>query len=85
MAVHTYIVQPLVNITPPQATDVLWQASGTADGISFTIQFWQSAVAGKTLAQIQAQAKAIIDPAVFTPTPVPSGTLAAFSGGTFTL
>jgi hypothetical protein len=85
MAVHTYIVNPLAVVPSSSTSDVLWQATGTADGLPFSFTFWQSQAAGKTLAQIQTYAKSIIDAQVFPIIPTPSGTLASFSGGTFTL
>lgn len=83
MAVHTYVVNPL-SVAQQTATDVLWNCSGTADGIPFAVQFWQSAVAGMTLAQIRVFIKSLIDAQVFPVLATPSGTLAQFSGGTFT-
>jgi hypothetical protein len=83
MAVHTYIVNPLtVELQTP--SDVLWNCTGTADGISFNVTFWQSAVQGMTLNQIKLFAKSIIDNQVFPVLANPSGALANFSGGTFT-
>lgn len=83
MAVHTYVVEPL-SVANQTATDVLWRCTGTADGIPFDVNFWQSAVAGMTLAQIKLFVKGIVDAQIFPVAAVPSGTLAAFSGGTFT-
>lgn len=82
MAVHTYIIDPL---TPqPNTTDVLWTCTGTADGLPFSVTFWQSAVKNMTLVQLKAFVKSIIDAQVFPALAVPAGTLANFSGGTFT-
>lgn len=81
MAIHTYVINPLVS--NPNSTDVLWTCTGTADGIPFSIQFWQSAVANMTLVQIKVFVKTIIDAQVFPMLAVPTGTLANFSGGTF--
>jgi hypothetical protein len=83
MAVHTYVVNPLT-VANQNATDVLWQCTGTADGQAFSVQFWQSAVAGMTLAQIKAFVKSLIDAQLFPVLATPAGNLAAFSGGTFT-
>ena len=83
MAVHTYIVAPL-SVAQQTPTDVLWVCQGTADGLPFSIQFWQSAVAGMTSVQLKAFAKGLIDAQVFPTTATPAGNLANFSGGTFT-
>jgi hypothetical protein len=83
MAVHTYIVNPLT-VANQTATDVLWDCTGTADGLPFDVQFWQSAVAAMTLAQIKTYVKSLIDAQVFPVIAQPSGTLANFNGGTFT-
>lgn len=80
MAVHTYVVNPLT-IQSINPNDVLWLCTGTADMIPFSFTFWQSEVAGMTLAQIKVWGKAKIDTMLFT---VPQGNLANFSGGTFT-
>jgi hypothetical protein len=83
MAVHTYVVNALT-VIQQTAQDVLWDCTGTADGIPFNVQFWQSSVAAMTTAQLKTYVKGLIDAQLFPTLATPSGVLSNFAGGTFT-
>lgn len=83
MAVHTYIVDPFT-VGTVTGTDVQWTSTGTADGIPFSVQFWQSAVSGMTQAQFKVFLKGLVDAQLFPAAAQPAGPLLNFNGGTFT-
>jgi hypothetical protein len=83
MAVHTYVVAPLTS-QPNASGDILWTCTGTADGVPFSVQFFNSAVSSMTISQLKTFVKSLIDAQVFPVFPAPSGVLVTFQGGTFT-